>query len=292
MSELPPRAEVIDALRYAVAPAVGATLAVAGVAGVSLWKLTPYWRRSMPAASVLALAAALAAGNHFRAALPWEPGAAWWHLAGPAVGLALLAELLARVWPAVGQLLRGLVAGIAAAAFTPPEWQAEAQWTFPLLAAVLAAEWGVLVAVGRRHGGGTTCLAMAVAAGGAGAVLLHHNVLRFCDVATFVQVSLVALAGLAWLSRTDASAAAAVAVVPVVGVLMLGRFLSESAVSWGSFLAVGLAPLALALLLAVPRRWWAAVLAVALVAGPVGWAVGTAMRDAPLKFDTPEKWDG
>ena len=292
MSELPPRAEVIDALRYAVAPAVGATLAVAGLAGVVLWKLTPHWRRAMPAVGVLALAAGLAAGNHFRDSLPWTPDAAWWHLAGPAIALALLAELFARVWDGGGHLLRGLAAGIAAAFFTPPDWQAEARWTFPLLAAVLAAEWGLLVAVGRRHGGGTTALAIGVVAGGAVFVQVHHHDLRFTDVSTFLQAGLFALAGLAWLTRNDASAAAAAAVVPLVGALVLSRFLGDSAVRWGCFAAVGLAPLALVPLLAVPRRWWVAVLAVVLVAVPVGWAVSTAMRDAPLKFDPAEKWDG
>ena len=35
----------------------------------------------------------------------------------------------------------------------------------------------------------------------------------------------------------------------------------------------------------------AAVVALALVAAPVGWAVGTAVRDAPLRFDLSDKWD-
>lgn len=292
MSELPPRAEVLDALRFAVAPAAGATLAVAGLAGAALWRLTPHWRRAAPAVGVLALAAGLAAGNHFRASLPWTPDAAWWHLAGPAIGLALLAELVARVWDGGGHLLRGLAAGVAAAFLTPPDWQAEARWTFPLLAAVLAAEWGLLVAVGRRHGGGTTALALAVVAGGAVFVQVHHHDLRFTDVSTFLQTALLTLAGLAWLTRTDASAAAAAAVVPLVGALTLSRFLGDSSVRWGCFAAVGLAPLALAPLLAVPRRWWAAVLAVGLVTAPVGWAAATAMRDAPLKFEPAETWDG
>lgn len=296
MSELPPRAEVLDALRFAVAPAAGATLAVAGLAGVALWRLTPHWRRAMPAVSALALAAGLAAGNHFRGSLPWSPDAAWWHWAGPAIVLALLAELPANVRGVsgeVGHLLRGLAAGVAAAAVTPPDWQAEARWTFPLLATVLAAEWGVLVAVGRRHGGGTTALTMGLVAAGAAAVLAHHHDLRFTDLAVFTHAGLVTLAGFAWLTRTDASPAAAAAAVPVVGVLMMSRFLGdESGVRWGCFAAVGLAPLALAPLLAVPRRLWAAVLAVLLVAAPVGWAVATAMRDAPLKFDLSEKWDG
>ena len=287
MSELPPRAVVIDALRYAVAPAAGAAVVVLALAGTVLWRLTPHWRRAVPAVSVLALAAALAAGNHFRGALPWAPDAAWWHWAGPAIALAVVTELVARVRGVsgeVGHLLRGVAAGVAAAAFTPPDWQAEARWSFPLLAAVLAAEWGLLVAVGRRHPGGTTALAMAVVAGGVVGVLAHHNDLRFTDVATFTQVGLGTLAVMAWLVRADASAAA-VAVVPLCGVLVLSRFLGESDVRWGCFLATGLAPLALAPLLTVRPRWWTPVLAGVLVTAPVGWAVATAMRDAPLRFD-------
>ncbi len=296
MSELPPRAEVIDAIRYAVAPVVGATVTVITLVSVTLWRLTPHWRRAIPAITVLALACGLAAGNYFRGSLPWSPDVAWWHWAGPAILLACTAELLASVWgvsDAGGHLIRGLTAGIAAAAVTPPDWQAETRWTFPLIATVLACEWGVLVGVGRRHGSGTTALAMSLVAAATAVVLAHHHDLRFTDVAVFTHVGLGALALFAWLSRTDASPAAAVAPVPVVGVLVMSRFLGdESGVRWGCFAAVGLAPLALAPLLVAPRRRWSAILAVLLIAAPTGWAIVTTMRDAPLKFEQTEKWDG
>ncbi|HVK16650.1 MAG TPA: hypothetical protein VM533_06850 [Fimbriiglobus sp.] len=326
MSELPPRQEVLDALRYAVAPAAGAAAAVFGGVSLLAWltsrKFSCDWRKTVPPAAALSVAAALAAGNYAMgtdAPFPWVPAGKPWHWAWWAFGLAVAVELIARfpgVGVGVGHLLRGTAAGVIAgfvvpAAIAPAPGassavhadadaqdvlaaQEQLRWMIPAFALAVAVQWAVVDAVGRRAPGGSTAAAVAVAANGAAAVLLHAESLGFLNAATFLFAGLAAAAVLAWLTGTDAGAAAAVATVPLSVLLLLGRSLRDSQVPDSSFLLVGFAPMLLGLfLLPGPNRitTWrlGTVLKVLVVLIPVAVAVYRTMEAAPYSFGPKEE---
>ncbi len=288
MSDLPPRDEVIEALRYAVAPAAAAAVGVYGLLALVLWRLTPHWRRAMPAASVLALAAAVAAGNHYRTAFPWWPDGRWWHWVGPVVALAFVAELVARV-PGVsgevGHFARGLAAGVVGVVILPAEWRDERPWLVVVFGVLVAAEWALLAAVGRRGGGRLVTFGMSAVATAVSVVLLHQKTLGFSDVATLLGVGLFWVGVMGVVTRTDTSPAAAVTVVPLAALLVLGQALIDTPIPVWVFWVAGLLPLVLAVRLAprVGRR--AGIVAVLLVLGLVaGMCVFVAMQAAPLRF--------
>jgi hypothetical protein len=327
MSELPPRQEVLDALGYAVAPAAGAAAAVFGGFSVVAWLVArrlPFdWRRLTPLAAALSVAAALAAGNFAAgtgAPFPWVPAGRPWHWAWWAFGLAVAVELVARfpgVGVGVGHLLQGTAAGVIAAFVVPaavapapgapsavhadaddPDvlaTQRQLRWMIPAFALAVAVQWAVVDAVGRRAPGGSTAAAVAAAANGAAAILLHAESLGFMNATTFLFAGLAAVAVLAWLTGTDAGAAAAVATVPVGVLLLLGRYLRDSAVPTSSFLLVGLAPMLLGLFLLPGLNRLTAwrlgtVLKIAVVLIPVALAVYRTMEVAPYTFGPKEEW--
>jgi hypothetical protein len=327
MSELPPEQEVLNALKYAVLPAAGAAAAVFGGFSLLAWltsrKLSFDWRRLTPLAAALSVAAALAAGNYAMgsdAPFPWAPAGKPWHWAWWAFGLAVIVELVARfpgVGVGVGHLLRGTAAGVIAAFVVPaaiapapgapsavhadaedPDVlaaQERLRWMLPAFALAVAVQWAVVDAVGRRAPGGSTAAAVAVAANGAAAILLHAESLGFLNVATFLFAGLAAVAVLAWLTGTDAGAAAAVATVTVCVLLLFGKYLRDSQVPDSSFLLVGFAPVLLGLfLLPGPNRitTWrlGTVLKMLVVLIPVAVAVYRTMEIAPYSFGTEEEW--
>ncbi|HET6574227.1 MAG TPA: hypothetical protein VFG68_11525 [Fimbriiglobus sp.] len=323
MSDLPPRQEILAALKYAVLPAAGAAAVVFGGFSLIAWlasrKLSFDWRRLTPLAAALSVAAALAAGNSAMgtdAPFPWVPAGKPWHWAWWAFGLAVAVELVARtpgVGVGVGHLLRGTTAGVIAAFVVPaavapapgapsavhadaevPDVlaaQERLRWMIPAFALAVAAQWAVVDAVGRRAPGGATAAAVAVAANGAAAILLHAESLGFLHTATFLFAGLAAVAVLAWLTGADAGAAAAVATVPVCVLLLFGKYLRDSQVPGSSFLLVGFAPLLLGLfLLPGPNRITAwrlgTILKVLVVLIPVAAAVYRTMEVAPYSFES------
>jgi hypothetical protein len=294
MSNLPPTSEVLDAVKYAVAPAVGAASLVFG--GISLlgWLVARRfrfnWRVLAPLAAVLALAAALAAGNYSRAPFPWLPDGKWWHWAWWAFGLALVVELIARlpgISVAAGCLLRGTAAGVIAGFVVPPTLQQDAPWWVPAFAFPVAAQWAIVDAAGRRSPGGAVSAAVAVACWGAAVVLLHAATLGFLDTATFLFAGLAAIAVIAWATGTDGSSAAAVATVPLVVLLWFGKVLRDSQVPNSSFLLVAFAPLLLGVFLLpqLGRSRFSGALKIGLVALPVALGVYRAMTAAPYQFE-------
>jgi hypothetical protein len=326
--ELPPRQEVVDALKYAVAPAAGAAAVVFGGSSLVFWLASrkfPFdWRRLTPLAAALAVAAALAAGNYAMGPddrpFPWSPQGRPWHWAWWAFGLAIVVEAAARlpgVAPGVGHLLRGTAAGVVAAFVVPAavapapgapsavHADAEAaevlaaqqllRWMIPAFALAVAVQWAAVDAVGRRAPGGATAAAGAVAAAGAAAVLLHAESLGFLHTATFLFAGLAAIAVLAWLTGADGGAAAAVATVPVCVLLLYGRYLRDSEVPDSSFLLVGFAPLLLGLFLLPGMNGlsgWrlGTALKVLTVLLPVALGVYLAMEAAPYSFGGAEEW--
>ncbi|MFO0850109.1 MAG: hypothetical protein U0871_16365 [Gemmataceae bacterium] len=310
LPELPPRAEVLDALKYAVAPAAGAAAVVFGGAALVGGLARLRWRQAMPAVAAVAVLAGLVAGNLGRGALPWVPDAKWWQWGWWAILLGAAAEFAARcVGPAVAHLIRAAAVGIVAAAVIPTDWQTELvwkpsedavgfRWAVPLFVAATAGMWGIVVEVGRRSPGSAT-LATVIVACGTTAVLLHQSWLSGADAATFLLASVTAVTVLGLLTRQDGSGAAGAAVLPVAVLLVIGRGLisdptAPNAVPKGCSLLVGLAPLGLGLFLLpglnrLPTRRFGAVLPVAAVLLAVAAAVGWAMSVAPLKFGE-ESW--
>ena len=296
MSELPPTKEILDALKFAVAPAAAATAGVAVALGGLARLVRKDWQQLAPIISVIALTAGLAAGNASREVFPWSPDDKPWHWAWWAIGLAFAVEFVAnlpKLPTGVGLLLRGTAAGVIAAFVVPPGVQAAERWWMPAIAFALAGQWAVVDCVGKCNPGGWVAAAMAVACGGAAAVLIHSESAGFTDVATFLLTGLAVLAGLAWLTGSDAGPAAAVTAVPLLTLLVLGRYLRDSEVKGTTFLIAAFAPLMLGLTLlpGISRlngKMEGGLLNLAVVAGPVGWAIYRAMAEAPLKFG--EQW--
>lgn len=305
MSELPPTEEILEVLRHAVLPAAVTALVIAAVLGGLVYLCSRFasldWRRPAPAVAVFALASAVWAGNLsrevFPTALPPVPDAKPWHWAWVAFQLAFAVELVARL-PGVGvgaaNLLRGAAAGVAASYVIPPGVQAEARWWLPAFAFAAAVQWGAVDAVARRLPGGWVAAGVALACGGAGAVLIHAESAGFMDVTVFLAAGLAVLALLAWVTASDAGSAAAVSTLPMLALLALGRHLRDSNVSPITFLIAGFAPLSMALFLLPGLRRLAnwrlggAMLALA-VAGPSGYAIFRAMSEAPMTF-AEETW--
>ena len=301
MSELPPLSEVLHMLRTVVGPCAAAAAGVfGGVLLLARLVTRRHWRLVAPPASVVALAAAMAVGNTGPdRPFPWAPDGKPWHEAWHAVGLALAVEFAARLpGVAVGaaNLLRGLAAGVIAAMVVPAAWVADDRWWVAAFAAPVAVQWAVVDAVGRRSPGGSTAAAVAVACGGAATVLLHVESLGFLTVCTFVASALGAIAVLAWATGTDGNSAAAVGTVPVAVMLLLGRYLRDTAVPNASFDLVGLTPLALGLFLLPPLarfngRLSGTALKVLVVLVPVAVGVYLAMDAAPYRFgELEEDW--
>ena len=307
LSELPPRAEVLDVLQAAVAPTAGAVVVVFGLLTTLAWLLSKQvrfdWRKATPSIAVLALVAGLVAGNHFRGGFDhdYEKWTKWWHWAWPAIGFALGVEFLASLpgRPAAGYLLRGTAAGVVAWAVTPPAWQMTPadKWIVPAVAFALAIQWAIVARVGQQSPGGSTCAAMACAALGAVAILMHH---RWNPTGTIVTTALfsalVTLAVLAWATRSDAGSGAAATTAPIATMLLLGRSLLDSNVPRSSFLLVGLAPLVLGVFLLPSLNRFSAYRAatpvkVLLVLIPVAAAIYLAMDAEPLMFETESEAD-
>lgn len=300
MSELPPMKDVLDALRYAVAPSAGATFAYAVFIGGIAWaisKASKYdWRRFTPAIAVFAVAAGMAAGNHFREVFPWVPDGKPWHWAWWALGLAAIVEMLARfpgVQPTAGNLLRGAAAGVIAAFVVPASVQNDARWWIPAFGFASAIQWAIVDAVGRRTPGGWLPAALAVVSGGAAAILIHAESAGFTDMASCLLTGLGVIAVLAWLTRCDGNSAASFASFTICVLLLLGRHLRDSEVTDTSFLLVAFAPLVLGLFVLpgisrINSHWSGGVLKAIVVAVPVGIAVYRVVHEAPLTFG--EKW--
>jgi hypothetical protein len=301
----PPTAEVVDALKFAIAPSLGATVGTFAILSLAAWgvarKFGYEWRKATPAIAVLALAAGLAAGNYFRAAFPWLPDGKFWHWAWPAIGLVCAVEFLARipgVGVGVGHLFRGTAAGIIAAFLVPIAWQTEAKWWIPAVAGVLAVQWAIVDAVGRRGPGGSLAACLTLVAWGASVVLIHDKSLGRADIATMALAALGTLAVAAWVTRSDTGSAAAAASVIVPVLLLIGWAINyEPVVPRSAYRLVGLAPSALGLFLlpGLSRyndRRAGTVLKLLVVLIPVALGVYWTTEAVPDPFGEPEeeKW--
>ena len=304
MPELPPVAEVLDALKKAVAPSAGGAALVFALGLALSWLVSQVarfdWRVLAPPVAVLALATGMAAGNHFRGVFPFrilpESDGKWWHWVWPAVAAVLAAELVARlprVNPGVGYVVR--LAGFAAGPcyLIPQAWAPEGHWCL-WWAPVLIALWAILTEVGEQAPGGALPAAVAVAAGGAAVVLLHQITHGLADVATFICCALAAIALLAYLTQTDGSAAASAGAVVIALLLLVSQSTAPKVVPKEIHYLVAFAPFTLGALLfpgfsRIKDLRYAALIKVGFVAIPVIVAVVWTMKVAPLEFGA-EAW--
>jgi len=303
MTGLPPIDEVTGAMKYAVAPCFGAA-ALIYLSGQVLIRLSNLLsaiplRSISPLFSALALLAALAVGNYSAGSdrpFPWVPDGKPWHFAWWAIGVMVVVEFVANtpgLSTSIGNLLRGLTAGLAAAFVIPAMAQAEARWWIPVAGLAIAGVWGTVNYVARNFPGGSLAYALALNCGGIAAICLHAESLGFLGVATFLAAGLAACAIGAWLTRSDSSAAASAATGPQIVLLLLTRHLRDSEVPLDCFVTVGLAPLTLVILLfpgvrRVARTRFGGIIAISLVGLPVVVAVLRVMIVAPYSFSLAE----
>lgn len=305
MPDLPPAAEVLETLKKAVAPSAGGAALVFVIGLLLSWVVSKAvrfdWRVLAGPFAVVALAAAMAAGNHFRDVFPFralpEHDAKWWHWIWPAAGTVLLAELLARLpWvnPGVGHLIRLGGFAVGPCYLIPQAWAPDGQWCVWWVPALIGM-WALLTEVGEWAPGGALPAAVAVAALGAAAVLLHNLTHGLADAATFVGCALAAVALLCFLTQTDGTSAASAGAVAVALLLLLSQSTSPKPLPKAVLVLAAFAPLALgAFLLPGFRRIndvrYATPAKLGLVAIPVTAAVVWAMKVAPLSFGEKEAW--
>jgi hypothetical protein len=299
MPQLPPAAEVIDVLKHAVAPAALAALGVfiilALLAAAASRAAGYEWRRFVPSISALALAASLAAGNHFRGAFPWLPDGKWWHYAWPAIGLAAVVEFIGRlpgVAPSVGNLLRGTAAGVATAFLVPAEWQGAAPWAIPVVAFLLAIQWAIVDSISRQASTPVIPLCLALISFAAAALLIHDKSLGRADIATMAFAGMIVLAILAGATRSEVGGGSALAAVVVPILLLVGYAINyEPEVPPVAYILAALAPsiLGLFLLPGLARtntRWTGGVLKLIAVVISTSIALYLAIRAVPNPFAT------
>jgi hypothetical protein len=304
MPDLPPMAEVLDALKKAVAPSAGAAAFVFSIGLAVSWLVSQFarfeWRSVPPPFAVLSLAAGLAVGNHFRDVFHFrflpESDGKWWHWVWPAVAALLAAELIARlprVNPGLGYIARLIGFAVGPCYLIPQAWAPEGQWCLWWIPALIAM-WAILTEVGDLAPGGSLSAAIAVVAAGAAAVLLHSIAHGLTDIATFVGCALMVMAVLAFLTQTDASSAASVGAVIVAVLLLVSQSTAVKVLPREIYYLVAFAPFALGATLLpgfnrINDLRYAPVLKVALVAIPVVIGVVWTMRVAPLQFGA-EEW--
>jgi hypothetical protein len=286
MLTLPPTELVLPVLRNAVLPpltiAAGVLAVVLGVGG----------RRFAAAGAALALAAGVAAGNHFQEAMPLKPEKAAWHWL-PWVALeALLIGLLTRrpeVPAVLGWLLRATTAAGAALLLMPEAFRAEAWWHLWAFAAVVLILWGLLEYAADHPPGGALPLGLALAFLGSATILLHAHSARLADIAVMTASGLSGIAVIAWWAKTGISGAMPAAAVLLPGVLLAGYTETFSDVPWTSFLVAGAAPLVLLPTLLPPLSRWSGwrlrLVQLGLLLVPVVYAVTRAMQAESIEFE-------
>lgn len=310
MPPLPPAALVLDAIRQTVLPAAGgAALVLCALLALGRW------------AAALGSAAAVVAGfawanytfdapswDNTGRVFPWKPdGPTWQYL--PRAALVLVAVGLLSRWVGLiaGRYLperrrwganllvwAPRLAGVAVVSgwLVPLPWAADMPWLWPALAAAMLLTWAALDGVARSGAGAEVSAYQCAAFLAAGAVLIHAHSARFMDAANILGFALLGVAVAAGAAKTDASGAAPATAAFLPGLMLNGRYQTESAVPPACFWLVGLAPLALLPFL-VPRvarqnRWLLAGGRAALVLAPLVVAVVLAMRHETLVFE--EEW--
>lgn len=291
---MPPIADTLEALRFAILPAFLA----AAVVFYAVARLAP--QRGVAVGGVLALLAGFLAGNHFRSEVvtfhlselvPWLRGALlrepeaprppgtwfwlpWLSVSAMLVGLvtrpALVPRLLAPlVWLVVALLAARLLVR-------------EPLWVAAALVVTILVLWGVLDHVARQRPGGWLPLGLAGVHLAAGLVLVQAHTARLADVATIIAGCLLGLALVAWWCQCSIEGAIPAIAVALPCLLLVGYDPELAEVPWSAFVLLALAPITLGILLiprlAQSRASWPLLVAFALLLVPPAIAVFQAMQ--------------
>lgn len=240
------------------------------------WNLTEFGRRAW-----LALSGTTQPGG--------PPARYWLPWAILIVAVAGLVVHVKKIPVAVAWFIRAAAVTVAALLLVPATLRGEAPWLWPVLAVGLLANWQILDVIRRDARPiwfpiASTALFMAGAT-----VLIHAHTARFTDIATILAGCWMAMTVVAWWRGEEAGGAIPITAVGLPGLLLVTQQSTYSEVPLAAFALVGLAPLALALLLFVPaeRRpsWTYALIGWGLLAIPMGMAMGLAMRYETLSFE-------
>lgn len=283
---MPPADLILDVLLYAVLPAtVAAAVVLTGTLFVS-------GGRAAAAGAVLAFVGGVAVGNVLRGVFPLRPGQASWEWLPCAALAALAVELLARlpgIPVAVGWLVRGSAAGLAAWLLVPADLAAGAWWALPAFAGTVLGEWWILDRLDRRAPTGWVPLLLVLALGAGATVLIHAHSARLTDAATLAAAAVFGIATVAWWWRAESGGTVPGVAVLLPGLLLAGQSETFSEVPVWSFVLVALAPLAAGPALLpvwnrLPTRCLRA-LEAALMLLPLVTAVILAVRAESLAFE-------
>jgi len=268
MDALPPWPLVEDVLRTLVLPAFAAAAVV--LVAVCLLCKAPAWRA---AGGALALAAGLAAGNHFRKLLEWWPAdvpasediaagvmARGWAALLPVTLAALGGGLLALLsekklaWPA-GLVIRLLTAACCLWWLTEALEPWTEQRTFRVMAAGTALCWEALRWTAAQSPRRLPPAALTILWGAsAAAVLIFAHSARFSDLAVLMTASLAGAGLVSILWKVDTGPLLAGPAVFLPALLLAGAVNTYSEVPRQAFAAVAFAPCALWLLRLPPLR--------------------------------------
>jgi hypothetical protein len=302
---LPPREMMVDALLYAVLPALlsaaailaaierwlGAKQASAAAAvglvvgvvlGISIRRASFDGLHLGPEQS---LASALAIS--LRRALTLFLGDSTWNrLPWAALGLMCVGRVarLPDLRPIDGWLLRGAATLTAAWLVIPVKTQDETAWLMPAFALVVLAEWAVLETLAAHPPGGAVIFSVATAFFVASMVLIQAAWATKADLAIVLASALTGTAIVAAWRRVDASGGVPVAALLLPSLMLMGQQETQSEVPWQAFALCAGAPLMLAVSLPL-CRWqsvWLRVLQLGLVLLPLGAA---AVLTGPVEFE-------
>ena len=271
-----------------------------------------------PVASALAVIAGIAVGNHYRQTpMPWVPDVPSWHQLPRMALLLVVVGLLTRglsavmtnrfsARPLVAHLtlwVPRLLALIVVAYFVIPEaLRSDEPWLLPAFVLTSCLEWLIYETIahtdeqpGDAKPGASAHVAQyqALIFLLGGGVMLYAHSARFMDIATIVGCAFLGVAIIAAVTKTDCSGSIPAGIGFLPGLMVSGRFSTDSQVPLVSFWLVALAPLLLApwLIPALARRhgWVSSLVRVLLILGALTTALLLAGQKETLPWEV-QNW--
>ncbi len=294
MPPLPPNKDVLEALQAMMLPAAGASALV-----FALMLILGRWACAL--GSAVAIVAGIAVGNHYREApMPWVADVPPWHQLPRAALLLVVVGLLSR-WlsllvghrPALREVVVWLprFATLIFVAFQviPDTMRTETPWVIPAFVLASLLEWLIFDTLARDGNGGQVAAYQSLIFLLGSGVMLYAHSGRFMDISTIVGCAFfgVAVVGGATKTETSGSVPAGIGFLP--GLMLSGRFSTDSQVPLLSFWLVALAPLLLApwLVPALAHRngWLTRLIRVILILCALGAALVLAGQKETLPWE-------
>lgn len=251
----PPIKDVLEALQAMMFPAAGAAALV-----FALVLILGRWAAAM--GSALAIIAGIAVGNHYRESpMPWVADVSSWHQLPRAALVLVVVGLLSRWFSVLATrsvvdrpwLLHLVVwlprlAALVFVAFQiiPDTMRADTPWVIPAFVLASLLEWLIFDTLARNGNGGQVAAYQSLIFLLGSGVMLYAHSGRFMDIATIVGCSFFGVAVVAGAAKADASGSVPAGIGFLPGIMLSGRFSTESHVPLSAFWLVALAPLLLA----------------------------------------------